>query len=63
MNSETSLQSFLVLFHSVLAVAGWGSENKGEMVQELNSRLQLRNRLHIWRVKVLLGNHKGQETI
>lgn len=50
MNFETSLKSFLVLFHSVLTVAGWGGENKGEMVQELNSQFQLPNRLHFWSV-------------
>ena len=53
LNFETSLKSFVVLFSSVLAVAGWGGENKGEMVQELNSLFQLPNRLHIWSVKEL----------
>lgn len=47
------MKSFVVLFNSVLAVAGWGGENKSEMVQELNSLFQLPNRLHSWDVKEL----------
>lgn len=53
LNLETFLKTFIVLFNSVLAAAGWGSENKGEMVQELNSLFQLPNRLHSWNVKEL----------
>ena len=53
LNLETFLKSFVVLFSSVLAVAGWGGENESEIVQELNSLFQLPNRLHSWDVKEL----------
>lgn len=53
LNLETFLKSFVVLFSSVLAIAGWSGENKNDMVQELNSLFWLPNRLHSWDVKEL----------